>query len=276
MEGLITPRTTGILGVHLWGQPCDLDGLAEIAARHGLALLFDAAHALGSSYRGRPVGNFGDMEVFSFHATKFVNTAEGGAVTTNDDALAARLRVIRDFGFDPNDCIVDVGTNGKMSEICAAMGLTYLESFQELLAANRATYAQYRTELAGMQGVSLLALDGDDARNCQYVVLTIDESAAGLSRDELLLTLQADNVFAKRYFYPGCHKMVPPGTTHPSVQLPVTESLVRAVLVLPGGASIEPHEIHGVCEILRSAVNQRAKIREVVANRLYSKTIQPI
>src|SRR5206468_4264721 len=120
VERLISPPTSAILGVHLWGQPCDVDTLAAIADRHGLALIFDAAQALGSSYRGRPIGSLGNVEAFSFHATKFINTAEGGALTTNDDALAGRLRVARDFGFDSNDQIVDIGTNGKMSEISAA------------------------------------------------------------------------------------------------------------------------------------------------------------
>ena len=127
VERLVGPRTTGILGVHVWGNPCDVEALAEIAQRRGLELLYDAAHALGCAAGDCAIGNFGRAEVFSFHATKFVNAAEGGAIATNDDELARRVRRLRNFGLEDGD-IVDVGTNAKMSELSAAMGLTSLES----------------------------------------------------------------------------------------------------------------------------------------------------
>jgi len=267
VERLITPKIRAIVGVHLWGQPCQIDALAAIADRHRLPLVFDAAHALGSSYRGRPVGGFGVAETFSFHATKFVNTAEGGAITTNNDALAARLRSERRFGFDSDGEMVDVGTNGKMPEICAALGLTYLESFNELLAANKATYMQYKAELADISGISLLPLEAFENCNYQYVVATVDESETQLSRDSLLRVLQAENILAKRYFHPGCHRIIP-GVPESSTQLAVTERLVETVLVLPGGASINRHEITGVCETLRLTVNNVAQLRAALADRL--------
>jgi dTDP-4-amino-4,6-dideoxygalactose transaminase len=193
VERLLTPKTRAILGVHLWGKPCDIDALTKIADRHGLTLLFDAAHALGCSYRGRPIGSFGRAEVFSFHATKFVNTAEGGAITTNDDALASRLRAVRNFGFSPSDSIVDVGTNGKMSEISAAMGLTLFESLDDLIAANYQTFTQYKTELDGIPGVSLFPLETAEKSNYQYIVTVIDEAGTKISRDDLLDILRAEN-----------------------------------------------------------------------------------
>jgi dTDP-4-amino-4,6-dideoxygalactose transaminase len=262
IERLITPRTTGIIGVHLWGQPCDIDALSRIAGKYGVSLLFDSAHAFGSSYNGRPIGGFGTAEVFSFHATKFVNAAEGGAITTDNDELAQKFRATRDFGFDADDRIVGVGTNGKMSELCAAMGLTYLESFDDLIAANHATYEQYRSELANIPGISLLTLDSPDNRNYQYIVTTVDEAATGISRDELLKVLQAENILAKRYFYPGCHRMISPPseTATASPDLPVTEELLRTVLVLPGGASISSDAIRGACAILRLAVENGTQI----------------
>jgi len=275
VERLMAPRTSRIIAVHLWGQPCDIDALTAIAKRHRLALVFDSAHALGSSYRGRPIGGFGTAEVFSFHATKFVNTAEGGAITTDDDAVAARLRAARDFGFDADDRIVGVGTNGKMSEICAAMGLTYLESFDELIAANQATYAQYKADLADIKGISLLPLDTVEKCNYQYIVTVVDESITRISRDELLQVLQAENIFAKRYFYPGCHRMVPtaPGGEDASERLSVTEKLARTVLVLPGGASIDNREVQGVCETLRFAVKYGTQIRNAFANCVGYKNV---
>jgi dTDP-4-amino-4,6-dideoxygalactose transaminase len=123
LEKLITPRTTGIMGVHLWGRPCAVNALQEIAGRRNLKLLYDAAHAFGCTDKGKMIGNFGDAEVFSFHATKFFNTFEGGAIATNDDELAARIRLMQNFGFAGFDNVVSMGTNGKMSEVSAAMGL---------------------------------------------------------------------------------------------------------------------------------------------------------
>src|SRR4051812_14469470 len=129
----ITPRTTGIVGVHLWGRACDVEGIAEVARDRGLKLLFDAAHAFGCSQGGRMIGGFGDAEVFSFHATKFFNSFEGGAVVTNDDELASKIRLMTNFGFAGYDDVIYVGTNGKMSEMAAAMGLTGLESLDEFI-----------------------------------------------------------------------------------------------------------------------------------------------
>src|SRR5438552_5033660 len=123
VENLITPRTTGVIGVHVWGHTCNIDALAEITARHGLKLIFDAAHAFACSYKGRMIGSFGNAEVFSFHATKFFNTFEGGAVVTNDDELAAKIRLMKNFGFSGYDTVSYIGTNGKMNEVSAAMGL---------------------------------------------------------------------------------------------------------------------------------------------------------
>jgi dTDP-4-amino-4,6-dideoxygalactose transaminase len=268
VEHLITLRTSAIVGVYLWGQPCDIDALSSLARRKQLVLLFDAAQALGSSYRGKPIGGFGSAEIFSFHATKFVNSAEGGAITTDDDILADKLRALRDFGFNSDDQIVDVGTNGKMSEICVAMGLTSVESFDEIVAANYKTYLQYKTELADIPGISLLPLETEDNNNYQYIVTLVDESVTQISRDDLLKVLRAENILAKRYFYPGCHQMTPNASGMPDRHdLPVTESLIRTVLVLPGGASIDVKEVTGVCETLRLAAKHGAELREALIGK---------
>ena len=124
---MITPRTSGIIGVHLWGRAAPVDELQAIANEYGLKLMFDAAHAFGSSYQGQSIGQFGACEVFSFHATKSFNTMEGGAVTTNDDELAEAMRLMRNFGFKGYDNVIHPGTNGKMIEVCAAMGLANLD-----------------------------------------------------------------------------------------------------------------------------------------------------
>lgn len=263
VEELITPRTTAIVGVHLWGRPCEADALAEIAHRHDLTLMFDAAHAFGCSYEGRMVGSLGDAEVFSFHATKFLNAFEGGAVTTHDDGLADRLRLMRNFGFTGYDEVACVGTNGKMNEASAAMGLTSLEHLDEFVAVNRRNYARYREELQEVPGVSLLSYDESEKRNYQYVVLEIEEPIAGIDRDELSRVLWAENVIARRYFYPGCHRMEPYRSHYPHAGslLPATEHLSESLLILPTGTAITPEHVTKICEIVKAAVSSAPEIR---------------
>src|SRR5579864_7053352 len=203
VEKMITPRTTGIIGVHTWGHPCDIEALESIARRRNLQLLFDAAHAFACSYKGKPIGGFGRCEIFSFHATKFFNTFEGGAVLTNDDALAEKIRLMRNFGFSGYDNVIYIGTNGKMTEVCAAMGLTSLESVEDFIDTNSRNHGAYCRGLDGIPGVRVMAYDRRERANYQYIVLEVDQRTAGLTRDELVEVLFAENVLARRYFFPG-------------------------------------------------------------------------
>jgi dTDP-4-amino-4,6-dideoxygalactose transaminase len=258
VEALITPRTTGILGVHLWGRGCKVDALTEIAKRRGLKLLYDAAHSFACSHNGQLIGKFGDAEVFSFHATKFFNSFEGGAVVTNDDGLAARIRLMKNFGFAGHDDVVHIGTNGKMSEISAAMGLTNLESLDEFVAINHANYRQYEQELAIVPGIRLLKYNEAERCNYQYIVLDIEADVTGLTRDQLHAILWAENILARRYFYPGCHRMEPYHSLFPSagILLPVTEKYVLRLLTLPTGTGVSANDIHEICEIIKFALTQ--------------------
>ncbi len=269
VEALITPRTTGILAVHLWGRACAVESLTEIAGRHGLALLFDAAHAFGCHHRGRPIGGAGRAEVFSLHATKTLNSAEGGLIATRDGELARRLRFARNFGFSGYDRVDAIGTNGKMSELCAAMGLTNLERLDEFAVANRRNHAAYRRELDTVPGARLIDYDEREVSTRPYAVVEWDEAVAGLSRDDLIETLHAENVLARRYFFPGCHRMEPyrscPG--HVRRPLPNTEALCRRVLVLPTGTSVDAEVIAGVCRIVRTAVAHAPAVRLRLAER---------
>lgn len=262
VESLITPRTTGIIGVHVWGKPCAVEPLAEIAQRRNLRLLFDAAHAFGCSHNGQKIGSFGDAEVFSFHATKFFNTFEGGAVTTNNDELATRLRLMKNFGFAGYDNVTYIGTNGKMSEISAAMGLTSLEQLDALIEKNHQNYQAYSRGLAGLPGVRLVPYDGNHSYNYQYVVLEIDPTHAGITRDQLLETLQAENVMARRYFYPGCHKMEPYNSyfPHAGLLLPETEKLVTRVISLPTGTAVSEEDITLICQIIKLSIENSKDI----------------
>lgn len=256
VEALVTRRTSGIVGVHVWGRPCDVDALGAIARRHELRLLYDAAHAFGCSVDGRMIGSFGDAEVLSFHATKVVNAFEGGAIVTNDDALAEKARRMKNFGFTDEDQVVCVGTNGKMNEASAAMALTSLESFEELIAVNRRNYGCYAAGLAEVPGVELVRYDARQRQNHHYVVLELDERLAGLSRDLLQQLLRAENVLARRYFHPGCHRMEPYRTLFPDAgrALVHTEELTARVLSLPTGTAVGVEEIGRICGLIRFAV----------------------
>ena len=276
VQQMITPRTTGIVGVHVWGQPCDIEALSQIARRRNLTLMFDAAHAFGCSYRGRMIGNFGIAEVFSFHATKFFNTFEGGAIATNDDDLAAKIRLMKNFGFHGYDNVEYIGTNGKMSEVCAAMGLTGLESLDEFVEHNCRNYRQYRRELAGLPGIRMLAWNESERCNYQYVVAEIEEELTEISGDELVRTLHAENILARRYFYPGCHRMEPYRSffPHAGLMLPATERVAQRLLVLPTGTMIGESEISGICAVIRLiAANGRALRQRLLAGRKAATTL---
>lgn len=264
VEDMITPRTTAIIGVHVWGSPCAVDELTEIANRRGLHLIFDAAHALGCSYKGRMIGGFGEAETVSFHATKFLNSFEGGAVFTNDDVLAERIRFMRNFGFAGLDRVDYVGTNGKMTEIAAAMGLTSLESIQDIVRANECNYRAYQQGLAGLPGIKLFTYDEAERNNFQYIIVEVDEAEAGISRDRLVEILHAENVLARRYFYPGCHQMEPYRSYYPhaGLLLPETEKLTQRVMSLPTGTAVNTPIVEEICDLISFLVQYSYEIRE--------------
>jgi dTDP-4-amino-4,6-dideoxygalactose transaminase len=264
VEALITPRTTGILGVHVWGRACAVDELEEIATRHDLKLMYDAAHAFACSYHGRMVGGFGAAEVFSFHATKFFNTFEGGAVVTNDDDLASRIRLMTNFGFKNYDMVDYLGTNGKMSEISAAMGLTGLESLEEFISTNYRHYKTYQRLLSRLPGIKMIEYDEAEKNNYQYIVMEVDEAVTQVSRDILNRILNAENILSRRYFYPGCHQMEPYRSNFPEAgrTLPETEKLTLKVLQLPTGTALSENEVMRICDIIAFVLANATEIRE--------------
>lgn len=269
IEELITPRTTGIIPVHVWGRACDTDAIAEIAGRHNLKILYDAAHAFGCSHKGRTIGGFGECEVFSFHATKFINSFEGGAVVTNDAELAGRMRLMRNFGFSDYDKVIHLGTNGKMTEVCAAMGLTSLEAMADIIAVNRRNWETYRETLMALPGISLIKYDPTEGSNYHYVVIEVNPERAPLNRDELLAVLHKENVLARRYFWPGCHRMEPYKSLYPNahLSLPQTESVAAQVMTLPTGQTITQKTIRIICDIFRSAFENAGDIRKVLGKK---------
>ncbi len=264
IEAMITPRTTSIIGVHLWGRSCAIDELTEIANRHNLKLLFDAAHAFACTYKGKMIGGFGDAEVLSFHATKFLNSLEGGAVVTNDDELAKKVRLMQNFGFEGTDSVIYVGTNGKMNEMSAAMGVTSLDSIDSIISKNRHNYHLYQHELTEIPGVRVMEYDETEKSNYQYVVIDFDEDIIGLSRDQIKDIMWAENVLTRRYFFPGVHRMEPYRShfPHAGLLLPVTEKVSTRVLSMPTGTAVSDDEIREVCHMIGMIVSNATEIRQ--------------
>ena len=213
------------------------------------------------------IGGNGNCEVLSFHATKVLNTFEGGTVLTNDSELAERMRLMRNFGFAGYDRVVYVGTNGKMSEIAAAMGLSLLEDFDSIVEQNGRAYRAYAEGLGGLDGVRLQSYDAREHNNYQYVIAELDEAKTGLSRDDVQRVLRAENVLARRYFYPGCHHCEPylSMPRYAGLSLPVTERIAERVLALPTGPSLSQDDVSLVCDILQVALGDPERTRRLLA-----------
>ena len=249
---MITPRTTGIIGVHLWGRASAAKELQALADQHHLKLLFDASHGFGCSLRGTMLGGLGECEVFSFHATKFFNTFEGGAIVTANGVLAEKMRLMRNFGFAGYDNVIYSGTNGKMTEMAAAMGLTNLEDLDSFVAINRRNYDLYRCGIEEIKGLSLLKYDESENNNYQYIVAEVG-SEYSLSRDAIVEALHAENVLARKYFWPGCHNMEPYRSYYPNagLVLPNTKRVAERVVVLPSGSTISEDDIRAIVAVLK-------------------------
>ncbi len=260
----ITPQTSAILGVHLWGNPCDVDALQQLADRHQLQLLFDASHAFGCRHHDQAIGTFGAAEAFSFHATKFVHSLEGGAILTQSANLAGRLRLMRNFGITGFSTVDSAGINGKLNEVCAAVGLTSLESMAERMQHNRRLQTAYCEQLKHCPGIELMRVTADDGGNGQYAVLMVDEGICGLPRDCLLQLLRAEGVFARSYFVPGCHHSEPycRTTDHTPVPLPSTEAVLSSVLQCPVGPAVSEDAVGQIGSLLRFAARNASQITE--------------
>jgi len=255
IEALIDKDVSAIMGVHLWGGACDPKALAELAEAHGVQLYFDAAHAFGCAVDGVRVGNFGRAEVFSFHATKILSATEGGCICTNDDVLAARLRTMRSTAGAGKQVEVTKTVNGRMSEAQAAIALLSLEDFPANQKNNETLYRLYAAQLATTPGLHLVQPSGVSFSNYQYLVCRVDERTFGLTRDLLIALLKAENVNARRYFYPGLHRSIPYVQELPQYleRLPNTDSLCASCIQLPIGALVSAQNVERICAILSRA-----------------------
>jgi dTDP-4-amino-4,6-dideoxygalactose transaminase len=202
VESLITPRTTAILPVHVYGNPCEVKRLQQIADAYGLKLFYDAAHAFGVKLNGASILNFGDLAMLSFHATKVFNCAEGGALVSHDPKLKQRIDYLKNFGFADEVTVVGPGTNGKMNELQAALGLLQLKYVDQEIAKRQAVVDTYRKQLTGVPGIRLLPERTEVTSNYGYFPIFVDDVTYGMNRDALYAKLKAAGIYGRRYFYP--------------------------------------------------------------------------
>ena len=265
VERAVSARTTGILAVHVYGSPCDVDGLQRVADRDGLKIIYDAAHAFGTRVHGRGIGNFGDVTMFSFHATKLFHTAEGGALACATPSLKARIDDLRNFGIHGPDRVEAIGLNGKMTELQAALGLCVLDGIAAELALRRVLLERYQRRFATIEGVTWLSASGGNAASCQYAVVRIDEARFGCSRDALHRELQQFNIFARKYFYPlcsqyDCYRHL---SSADATNLPNAVRAAQEVLCVPLYGELTEADVDRICDVI--AFVRDGAVRNVAA-----------
>lgn len=248
VEALITDKTVAILGVHVYGNICNVEALEVIAKRHGLKLVYDAAHAFGVEYKGRGIGSYGDISMFSFHATKVFHTIEGGCLCYGDESLTPAIVKERNFGVDGEE-LDGFGTNAKMNEFQAAMGICNLRHLDEELALRKAVFERYEQRLRGVAGLTLLQEQPDVKRNYAYFPLLIDPERFGCGRDELKEKLEAQNVYTRKYFYPLVSENLAFGRDM-TVDTPKAKYSSRHVLCLPMYAHLALEDVDRICDLI--------------------------
>lgn len=253
IESLITPSTTGILAVHLFGRICDIGALEEITQRHQLKLIVDAAEAMGCSPPDRAIGGDGDAVIFSFHATKVMNSYEGGVIATNNDKIAESARFMRNFGFDGVGNVTRAGINAKMSEPSAAMGLNSLKFLDSFIETNRNNYFHYEQILGNIPGIIIRSHDMSMESNYHYVIIEVENQKFGITRDNLMAVLIAENILARSYFHPGCHRIEPYRSQARNFKLPNTDRIAESVLALPTGTSVTKSDIEFIGRVIETA-----------------------
>ena len=253
VEAAITPWTTAILAVHVYGHPCQLDALADIARRHNLKLIYDAAHAFGVTVNGRSIAHYGDLSMFSFHATKLYHSIEGGLLTFNDAGLKQTFDYLKNFGFKNETEVVMPGTNAKMNEFQALMGEMVLEHMPRIIKTRRQLYDCYQENLKDIPGIILPPpMPEGITYNYGYMPIEVEEKQFGCSRNELYEELKKYNVFARRYFYPllnefACYQSV--STIDPLI---VARGVAERILTLPIYPDLSVEDVGRICQIVTS------------------------
>jgi len=259
VESLILPKITGVLPVHVFGNPCEVKKIEEISVYHGLKVIYDAAHAFGVEFDGRPVGNYGDASMFSFHATKIFNTLEGGAIVCKEPNLHQRLRDLRNFGIRNEEEVIVPGINAKMNEIQAAFGILNLEKVSITIQKRKQLFEKYKTRLKEIQGLKFQKINSGIKYNYAYMIIEIIPEEFGLTRDQVYICMRKEGIMVRKYFYPlisnySCYRALQSASKK---FLPYANKLAERVLCLPLYEEMKK-EIDVITEFL-STLNMNAK-----------------
>ena len=253
IEAAITPRTTAIMPVHVYGQPCDTKRIQEIADKYGLKVIYDAAHAFGVEVNGESILNAGDMSTLSFHATKVYNTIEGGALVMHDEATKKRIDYLKNFGFANETTVVAPGINSKMDEVRSAYGLLNLKQVDAAIEARRKVAEQYREALRDVPGIRVMEDIPGVHHNYAYFPIFIDAEKYGMTRDELYFKMKENNVLGRRYFYP----LISEFSTYRGLEsarpenLPVAIKIANSVICLPMYHHLNKIDVDNILEIIK-------------------------
>lgn len=252
IESLITEKTSAILGVHVYGFPCDVEKIDKIAKKHNLKVIYDAAHAFSTEIDGKGIGEFGDITMFSFHATKLYNTVEGGCLTYKDDSLKERIYNLRNFGIISEDEVAEIGINGKMNELQAAVGLLNLDLFETEKQKRAKVKELYTKEISEIRGIKVPVMPKNTTNSYQYFPILIEEEYS-LNRNELYEKFKTQNILTRKYFYPICSDYEPYKYFKSSrvLNLPVANEIKEKVLCLPFYGDLELKEIEKIISILK-------------------------
>ncbi len=251
IKDLITEDTVAIMPVHVYGNICDVEGIQRIADKYGLKVLYDGAHAFGTSYKGTTVGNFGDMCMFSFHATKVFNTIEGGAVAFRKEKYRERFQGLKNFGLHGNDNATEIGGNAKMNEFEAAMGICNLRHIEEEIAKRKVVGKRYYERLSGVKGIKLIEIPADLKWNYAYFPVLFDGYSK--NRDEVQAELAQENIFARKYFYPIVNRAACYVDQYGDANVPVAAHAAECVLTLPMYADLTIEDVDRICDIILQA-----------------------
>ena len=252
IEALITEKTTAILPVHVYGKICNVHEIEEIARKHGLKVIYDAAHAVGENYLGKGIASYGDVSIYSFHATKVFNTVEGGAVSCKDQETAEKLYALKNFGMNPDGEVVDIGMNSKMSEFHAAMGLCNLRHLGEMIQKRKKLVELYWEKLKDCPGIEILPEQEHVVSNYAYFPIFIHKQEIGMDRDQVCALLYEKGFFARKYFYPLTSEFPCYKGKFPVQDTPVAYERSRQVMTLPLYPDLEEENVLKICRILRT------------------------
>lgn len=249
IEALITDNTVAILPVHVYGNVCNVEAIQEIAKKHNLKVIYDAAHAFGVKYKGRGIGSCGDASIFSFHATKVFNTIEGGAVTFSDEEIYEKLYNLKNFGIRGEELVVDIGANAKMNEFAAIMGLCNLKYIDKAIANRLEKYQFYCNKIDKIKGLRRFQGQVETEQNYAYFPVIVEDDYR-MSRDELYLYLREKNIYSRKYFYPLTSDQVCFKDEFRKATLSVARDLSNRILVLPFYEEIALEDMEYICNLL--------------------------